>query len=282
MNECPYMLQHRCNPDTEDKIRKIVRLIKSANSIHNYSLAFSGGKDSVVMSYLTKEAGCQVPHVYNMTTIDPPGTIAFCKKNHCQILRPKHTFLQLVEKKGLPTQFIRFCCSELKERYISEYLMIGVRAAESVRRQKRYCTFEQVRNYSKKLQTLQLLPIVFLTDDDIEYIVKTRSLECHPLYYNNDGNFCVNRRLGCIGCPLQGDRGKSDFKQYPKLLVSIMKRLIIYHQNHGRTAKDAYEQAVYQLFYSNHGHAKFIAAYRGLFANDAKAFMESYFNISMP
>lgn len=282
MNESPSMLQHGCNPDTEDKIRKIVRLIKSANSIHNYSLAFSGGKDSVVMSYLTKEAGCKVPHIYSMTTIDPPGTITFCKKNHCQILKPKHTFLQLVEKKGLPTQFIRFCCSELKERYISEYLMVGVRAVESVRRQKRYCTFEQVRSYSKKLQTLQLLPIVFLTDDDIDYIVKTRSLECHPHYYDNDGNFCVNRRLGCIGCPLQGDRGKSDFKQYPKLLVSIMKRLIVYHQNHGRTAKDAYEHAVYQLFYSNHGHAKFLAAYRGLFANDAKAFLESYFNISMP
>lgn len=267
--------------DTEDAVKKCIRLIKSACSVHNYALAFSGGKDSVVLSYLCKEAGVKLPHFYNLTTIDPKGTTDFCLKHGCTILRPQKTFLQLVEQKGMPTQFRRFCCQYLKEQYIAPYLMTGVRRAESVRRTKRYCSFEMVHKYNSKLSSLKLMPILFLDDENIEYIVNSRQLECHSLYYDN-GRFCVERRLGCQGCPLQGNRGRDDYKANPRLFVAVTKRLIRFHLTHGRTEHDAYLNLVYNLFYSNHKHQYFLQTYKGLFYNDPKSFLESYFSVKLP
>lgn len=268
--------------ETEKKIEQSIRLIKSACKRHPYKIAFSGGKDSVVLNYLTKCAGYDVEKIYNATTIDPPGTIEFCKENNCTIQMPAKTFLQLVEKKGLPTMFRRFCCKELKEKYIADYVMTGVRKAESVKRNQRYCSFESVYQYSKKQSTLQLHPILFFDDKDIDYIIRTRELKCHDIYYDDNGTFHVERRLGCIGCPLQGDRGIADFIQYPKLLRSIAVRNLRFHANHGRSPKDAYLNMVYNLFYSNHGFKRYQQTYFGLFASDPKQFLEEYFKIDLP
>lgn len=268
--------------DTDWKIKHAIRLIKSANSQRDYTVAFSGGKDSVVLSWLTKEAGLKLRHAYNLTTIDPKGTIAFVKRMGAEIIKPKETFLELVEKRGFPTMFRRFCCKELKEQFISPYLMTGVRKNESVKRAKNYCSFEDVYNYTKKIVSVRLHPMLYFTSEDIEYIINEHQLECHPLYYDEQGKFCVERRLGCLGCPLQGDRGKADFKQYPKLLASIAKRGIRFHEAHGRTDKDAYENLVYNLFYSNHGYDKYQQTYNGLFHYDAKEFLEQQFNIKLP
>lgn len=268
--------------DPEIKIRKAIRLIRSANSQHNYTVAFSGGKDSVVLSYLTKEAGVKLPHVYNLTTIDPVGNTEFCRKNQCEIKKPKFTFRQLVRKKGLPTQFRRFCCEFLKEQYVSDFLMTGVRRDESQKRAKYYCSFEDTYKYSKKLITQRLHPLIYFTTEDIRYIIESRQLECHPLYYDDKGRFCVERRLGCQGCPLKSDRGVSDFLKNPKLLASIAKQNILFHQEHGRTSYDAYLNHVYVLFYSNNKYENFLQTYHGFFNRDPKQFMEEYFYLKLP
>lgn len=263
--------------DPEEKIRKIVRILRSVTSQHNYTAAFSGGKDSVVLAWLLKEANAKVPLVYNLTTIDPPGTTDFCKKWGAKIKVPNETFLQLVERKGLPTMFRRFCCAELKEKFISEYLFTGVRKAESVKRSKRYCTFESIRRYNKTIYTTMFHPLLFLTDEDISYIVNSHQLECHRLYYDEQHNFHCERRLGCIGCPLQSDRGRADYKLYQRLFSQVVKRVKRFHLSHGRTENDAYLQLIYHLFYSNHGYEKFVQTFHGLFDNDPKAFLQSQF-----
>lgn len=268
--------------DVEDKIKNAKRLVKTICSRNNYSLAFSGGKDSVVLHWLTKIAGVNAPMVYCNTTIDPPGTIKFCSRMGATISQPKYTFLQLVEKKGYPTMYRRFCCEVLKERFIADYLLTGVRKSESVKRNKIYCSFEDRYQYNKKLATTRLHPLLYFTNEDIEYIVNTYQLECHPIYYDNSGNFHVERRLGCIGCPLQGDRGVNDWKAYPKFLIQLCKAGNKFHANHGRTKQDSYENLVYNLFYSNHGYQKFLVNFRGFFPQDPKEVLEQQFNIKLP
>lgn len=263
--------------DTEEKIEKAKKMIKAVTSMHNCALAFSSGKDSVVLEWLTKVAGAQVRMVHNVTTIDPEGTITFAQAHKCELNRNKLTFLDLVEKKGFPTMFRRFCCNELKKKYIADYLLLGIRKEESIKREKCYTEFEDMYYYTKKIFTNRFFPMLYFTDEDIEYIVNTYQLECHPIYYDHEGKFCVNRRLGCIGCPLQGDRGKMDFLQYPTLLKQVLRRGILFHQRQGRTEKDAALNLVYNLFYSNNHYKQYEQTYQGLFDTDPWDLLEEYF-----
>lgn len=266
----------------DDKAKAAIKMIKSFAAHHNYMIAYSGGKDSVLLAYLVKEANIHAPLIYNNTTIDPPGTISFVRRQGGFINQPIENFFNLVERRGFPTMFRRFCCSELKEKFINEYIMTGVRKSESVKRNKRYCAFEDVFQFTKSLQSVRLHPLLYFTNEDVNYLIQDRQIECHPLYYDSHGVFHVERRLGCIGCPLQGDRGVADFKAYPKFLLQMAKRGIRYHKQHGHTAKDAYENLCYNLFYSNHGYEKYKQAFNGLFENDAKEFLEQQFQIKLP
>lgn len=265
--------------ELKDKIEHAKRLIKSVCAMHNTALAYSSGKDSVLLDYLAKEVNAPVKRFHNVTTIDPPGTIKFAEIHGCDIVRNKLSFLDLVEKKGFPTMFRRFCCKELKERYYADYALFGIRKDESVKRNACYSSFDDIYYYTKKRFTNRFFPLLNFTDEDVAKIIIDKSLECHPLYYDNKGRFCVQRRLGCIGCPLQGDRGKMDFLKYPILLKQVLRRGILFHQRQGRTAHDAALNLVYNLFYSNGGREKFEQAYNGLFDTDPWDILEHYFSL---
>lgn len=263
--------------ELNDKIEQAKKMIKSVCAMHNTALSYSSGKDSVLLDYLAREVNAPVKRFHNVTTIDPPGTITFAVKNGCDIVRNDLSFLDLVEKKGFPTMFRRFCCKELKERYYSDYALFGIRKAESTKRNACYSTFDDIYYYTKKQFTNRFFPLLNFTDEDVAEIINSKDLECHPLYYDNKGNFCVKRRLGCIGCPLQGDRGKNDYLRYPILLKQVLRRGILFHQRQGRTANDAVLNLVYNLFYSNGKYEKFEQAYKGLFDNDPWVTIEHYF-----
>lgn len=263
--------------ELKDKIKQAKRLIKSVCAMHNTALAYSSGKDSVLLDYLAKEVNASVRRFHNVTTIDPPGTIKFAEKHGCDIVRNELSFLDIVEKKGFPTMFRRFCCKELKERYYADYALYGIRKDESTKRNACYSAFDDIYYYTQKKFTNRFFPLLNFTDDDVATIINCKSLECHPLYYDNDGIFRVERRLGCIGCPLQGDRGKGDFLKYPILLKQMLRRGILYHQRHGRTAGDAALNLVYNLFYSNHGYERFQQTYNGLFDTNPWTILENYF-----
>ena len=136
--------------------------------------------------------------------------------------------------------------------------------------------------YSKKVTTSRFHPLLWFTDEDVEFLINSHQIECHPLYYDHTGKFIVKRRLGCIGCPLLGDRGKLDYLKYPKLLKQVLLRLIKFHENHGRTKYDAYLNAAYNLFYSNHGYEKYQQTFEGLFETDPKVMLEEYFFLNLP
>lgn len=235
----------------QKKIEQSVRLIKSYGAVHAVELSYSGGKDSDVCLELCKMAGVKPRIIYKNSTIDPPGTIAHVKKNGAEILR-KMSFMEVVEHHGLPTMFRRTCCRYLKEYKVMDYAIQGIRAAESRKRAERYKEPEICRVYHKGKARV-LLPILQWTDSDVAEFIEQRGIECHPLYYQ-DGVFHVEKRVGCMGCPLQGDRGKAEFRRWPKLLRAELRAAQKWWETHELTKtktifRDVYEIAEFNLFW---------------------------------
>ena len=119
--------------DHKRKIDFAIKLLRNIPQDGPIEVSYSGGKDSDVILELAKMAGIPFEAIYKNTTIDPPGTIKHCKDNGVTIVKPKMSFLQLVEKYGMPTRWTRFCCAYLKEYKIYDRNIIGIRKSESTR-----------------------------------------------------------------------------------------------------------------------------------------------------
>jgi phosphoadenosine phosphosulfate reductase len=202
----------------ERKIELAIKLLKAYEEMalkyseNGFYLAFSGGKDSIVIKELAKMAGIKFKSFYNQTTIDPPELIYFIREHHAEVAwnRP-NPFINLVfyptlHPKGPPTRLNRWCCQIYKEGGGDGlFKIIGVRAAESPRRAKQW---KQVVANRRKGHIL--CPILYWTDNDVWQFIKERSLPYCCLY---DEGF---NRLGCIGCPISGTKGvERDFKRWP-------------------------------------------------------------------
>lgn len=88
----------------------------SAKEGEKVEVAYSGGKDSDVLLYLARDVlGSDFAAIYKNTTIDPPGTMMHVLANGVEVRDPKMTFREIIEKKGFPSPFRRFCCAILKE-----------------------------------------------------------------------------------------------------------------------------------------------------------------------
>lgn len=142
---------------TENLQRKIDRAIRLLQSVQKrydgeIEIAYSGGKDSDVILQLAKEAGIRYRAIYKNTTIDPPGTWGHVREMGVEILRAKASFFHLVAQKGFPSRFSRFCCEKLKEYKVLDKSVIGVRKAESRKRNERYNEPTQCRYYGAKTE----------------------------------------------------------------------------------------------------------------------------------
>ena len=208
--------------ELEKKVRQSVSLIQKAVGDKVVEVAYSGGKDSDVILELTKMAGVKYRAIYKNTTIDPVGTVKHCKEKGCEIVRPKNgiTFFKLVEQIGFPNRHKRFCCKHLKEYKILDMAIIGVRKSESRKRAERYKEPIECRFYGSKTKHVQAIyPILDWSDDNVVEFIKERGIKCHPLYYDEQGNFHVERRLGCVGCPLMSkNKRKQQFKENKGML----------------------------------------------------------------
>ena len=265
---------------TDRRIDQSIKLIKAYNRWKPLTLAYSGGKDSDCVRQLCKLAQVPVTLVHNCTTIDYPYTLKHCAEAGAIIQRPKTTFYQLVEKKGLPSMFRRFCCDKLKEMYIADTLLLGVRKDESVKRDKRYTEPTACRIFSKTKHCEQVLPLVMWTNNDLQNFVEQESLQLHPHYYVN-GRLDITRRVGCIGCPLQGDRGRADYLEFPRFLRLLVKAYAKYVSTH-KAVNGVYEDVVWQLFYSNHKEKQYQQTFHGIMqAPDPKEFLEDYFHVDL-
>lgn len=266
------------------KIHSAIRLLQSIKA-DEIELSFSGGKDSCVILELAKMA--QIPYraIYKNTTIDPPGTIKFCERIGVEIIRPQKTFFKLIENSGFPTRRARFCCSILKEYKILDNSIQGIRSCESVKRNATYQEPVICRIYgAKKNHVNVFLPILDWSNRDIDDFITERNIKCHPLYYAN-GKFDVNKRLGCICCPLQSDSGLSDFKKNPLMVRSWLKHGLIWWNTHPDTKSHKNFESIYDLFVHNiffDDYLSFCEAKKDMFGSiDCKQFLENYFKIKL-
>lgn len=198
-------------------------------------VAFSGGKDSIVLKDLIKRSGIECEFVYSPPSVDPPELIRFIKKYHKDVkinpyLKDKNgkeiTMWTLIPRKTMPpTRMVRYCCDVLKERTgeDGDTVYLGVRWAESNKRRK----LDQVGFWKNKIV---VRPIIDWTDEEIwEYIHKYNLPYCE-LY---DQGF---KRLGCIGCPLTTNQKKELelYPRYKKNYIIAFERMIEERKRRGK------------------------------------------------
>lgn len=277
-------------PELQKKVDFALRLLRSIPTDDGpVEISYSGGKDSDVILELAKMAGIPYRAIYKNTTIDPPGTIKHCKEKGVEVFAPTINFFDLVKKKGCPTRRTRFCCEYLKEYKVLDRAVQGIRRCESSARAKRYGEPTVCRIYGNKRNCVEVfLPILEWTDDDVAKFIAERGIKSHPLYYDEQGNFHVERRLGCIGCPMRSDAGKSDFMKYPKFLKRLLACMQEWLDTHPNVKSyqnfgNAYNLVFRSLFFDSY-EKYHNAVTGGLFpevAIDAKAFLEDYFKIDL-
>lgn len=166
-----------------------------------------------------------------------------------EIEYPKETMWQLIVRHCTPpTRLMRYCCKDLKEGSgFGEKLVTGVRKAESNSRKKNQSTVvfpnpkkelknkildnddfsitekggviiynldnaESRRIVESCYRTHKTLinPLIDWEDDFLWWYIRHEQITLNPLYG------CGQCRVGCIGCPMAGDRRWDEFARYPK------------------------------------------------------------------
>jgi phosphoadenosine phosphosulfate reductase len=194
----------------KDKTEIAIDRLKAFCPPEGYYVAFSGGKDSVVILDLVKRSGVKYDAHYNITGIDPPELFYFIRDNFPEVERhrPETTIWKLIVKKMMPpTRRVRYCCEYLKEGGGRDRKVVtGIRWAESGRRSKRRI----VEACFKDSRKFYVNPIIDWSDEDVWEYIKGRGIAYCSLY---DEGF---KRLGCIGCPMAGSGRIKEFSRWPK------------------------------------------------------------------
>ena len=177
-----------------DRVAKALDRLREFEPPDGYYLAFSGGKDSVVIKALANMAGVKYDAHYNVSGIDPPELVRFIREHHPDVTwdRADQPFFIKMRTWGFPLRQQKWCCKFYKEAGGSGRLVLtGVRWAESRQRSGRMMV---ERCYNDPSKTFLHVIIDWQSDEVWEFIKANEIPYCH-LY---DEGF---KRLGCIGCP---------------------------------------------------------------------------------
>lgn len=191
------------------KVDVAIKRLQEFEPQGGYYLAFSGGKDSIVIKHLADMARVKYNAHFHLTTVDPPELRAFVAKYHASVIvdRPPMSMFQLILKKWWPPmRHQRYCCEVFKERNGTGLILTGVRWAESPRRARRRMIESCMNNKAKTY----LHPIIDWDDDDIWQFIHTETLDYCSLY---DEGFS---RIGCILCPMSTP--ERDIERWPKFV----------------------------------------------------------------
>ena len=261
-----------------DKERRAIEYLKAFEPENEpYYLCYSGGKDSDTIRILAEIAGVKYECKHNLTTVDAPETVYYVQKTIGKenIETPPLSMWQLIVwKKYPPTRLARYCCEELKERGGQGRIKItGVRWSESNNRAKNNdfvkilgkpkTTIKAAEKYGVKYKETPKGGIVLNTDNAetrrfVEHCYRTTSTMINSIvdwtdsevwdflhYYGCESNplyGCGARRVGCIGCPLQGFKGmQANFKKYPKYRAAYVRafdKMITARRESGRDVSE--------------------------------------------
>lgn len=236
------------NIEGKDKVQMAVERIQAFEPEEGYYLAFSGGKDSITVKHLCDLAGVKYDAHYSVTSVDPPELIQFVKTFPdvaFDFPRDKegnvNTMWNLLPKRRMPpTRVARWCCADLKEQHgQGRFVITGVRWAESVKRKQNRAGLELGDKKTSKRELIDpdndrdrlvgicptkaqrfLNPIIDWENEDVWEFIHQEGLAYCSLY---DEGF---KRLGCIGCPVQGREGQlRDFRRWPKYYQAYLRAM---------------------------------------------------------
>ena len=132
------------------------------------------------------------------------------------------------------------------------------------------------------------MPLLDWTERDVADFITERGIKCHHLYYDEDGTFHPERRLGCMGCPIASRRKRVlQLKEDPHMIKMYCRQGEKYRQAHPNSPNIRMFQTVYDwLTFTLYCDS--IEDFRQKFgANmfgesiDTKAFLEKEFNITL-
>ncbi len=221
----------------ENKTDIAIERLKMYEPAEGYYLAFSGGKDSIVIKRLADMSGVKYDAHHSLTTIDPPDLIYYMRKYHSdvQIDHPATPFLKRLVKNGFPLRQQRWCCEEYKERGGSGRLvMTGVRAAESSARRRRAMVEHCFKDRHKKY----LHVIIDWSDDEVWQFIGEQELPYCKLY---DEGW---KRIGCLMCPMASKQRLKAAKRYPwyvKRFIKAFEELYANRKTQGKTSVDRWQ-----------------------------------------
>lgn len=294
-----YISYFMVSEELDKKITRSCLLIRKAyrHCRHRRSkleVCISGGKDSDVLIELCKMSGVWggewLRPLHKSTSIDPRGTLSHVKSLGVEVLRPRLDFRGCIHRSGFPNRYIRHCCGELKEYAVEDYALLGIRRCESVSRRKLYLEPEQCRTYNGRGKAIQYYPILDWSNDDVREFIEWRGIKCHPLYYDADGVFHVERRLGCMCCPLSSFKHRiSEFMENPRMVRFYLRAGLVYWDSHQDSSVRSRYRDVYEWFVSDvlcKDYDDFLRRFRGdgdLFGAsvDCKVYLENYFGIGL-
>lgn len=237
-------------------LQKAERIALLYDNTDGYYLAFSGGKDSQALYHVAKMAGVRFRGHMSLTSVDPPQVIRFVKRNYPDIVLHKpmmSMYDKAIELGKLPTRTMRWCCAEYKEKAgEGKVKLVGVRAAESVKRAKRNeigvsggkftGTFEEFNDWSRNKIDMKIAKMGIKVNED-EFSVKSdNEIRCingrdsiivSPIFKWTDKDvwYFLNEivqvphcelydigytRVGCVLCPMRSWKLKlMDMDRFP-------------------------------------------------------------------
>lgn len=271
------MLQENTLFGVRDKEQIAIERLKSFNELaiqnnpNGFYVCDSGGKDSMVITWLCWIAGVKFEIYHNHTTADHLVTVRHVRalqkwwQNsgiNYTISYPYHkgertSIWKLIPIKGLPTRLQRWCCEIFKEHGgEGRYAVTGVRWAESTSRKKRgaFETFtpnkkdkiilnndndfkRRMTEFCTQKGKVVINPIIDWTDDDVWEFIKKYLLPTNPLYSQGYS------RVGCVGCPMSTKQFKEleNNPKYKNMYLRAIERYLKNREEKGLQNADMWE-----------------------------------------